>query len=409
MGQRVRSRIIALIFAILAAASLSSCGGTGSDDEASESTSSAVTNYSETASKNAYRQSSSSSESASSSEASEPESDTSDSESSSETSVGGSESSVPAEEDSGLSSSGSGSESSAPEASNAGLSESASPAAVSPTATGTRDNTPVVRLPSAPGTVVYGNNLVSIDCSNTASGYIMVKYTGSNGKVKMQLTLSGGSTYTYNLYSGYGYQAFPLSGGGGTYTVAVYENVSGNQYSQAYATTFAANVASGTIAFLYSNQYVSFNANSACVAKGAALAAGASSDLDVVANVYNWTINNVTYDFNKAANATSGYLPNPDSTLSSCTGICFDYAALMCAMLRSQNIPTRLVIGWSGSIYHAWISVYITNVGWLNDYIYFDGTGWKRMDPTFAAGGSNSKKINDYINNGANYNALEFH
>ena len=31
------------------------------------------------------------------------------------------------------------------------------------------------------------------------------------------------------------------------------------------------------------------------------------------------------------------------------------------------------------------------------------------MDPTFASGGENSRSINDYINNGANYNALEFH
>ena len=47
-------------------------------------------------------------------------------------------------------------------------------------------------------------------------------------------------------------------------------------------------------------------------------------------------------------------------------GICFDYAALMTAMLRSQGIPTKLEIGYSGEVYHAWISTYIDEIGWVD-------------------------------------------
>ena len=46
-------------------------------------------------------------------------------------------------------------------------------------------------------------------------------------------------------------------------------------------------------------------------------------------------------------------------------GICFDYAALMTAMLRSQDIPTKLVVGYTGNLYHAWINVYLEGQGWV--------------------------------------------
>lgn len=59
----------------------------------------------------------------------------------------------------------------------------------------------------------------------------------------------------------------------------------------------------------------------------------------------------LTYDKKKAQTVQSGYLPNVDQVLASKTGICFDYAALMTAMLRSQGIPTKLVVGYTGNVY----------------------------------------------------------
>lgn len=72
----------------------------------------------------------------------------------------------------------------------------------------------------------------SLDASNTASGYIMVKYTGSVGKIKVQVSKSGSETYTYDLNSSGTYEVFPLSEGNGTYQVKVFENIQGTQYSQ---------------------------------------------------------------------------------------------------------------------------------------------------------------------------------
>ena len=62
-------------------------------------------------------------------------------------------------------------------------------------------------------------------------GYIMVKYTGSVGKIKIQITKSGSETYTYDLNNSGVYEVFPLSEGSGSYQVKVFENIQGNQYS----------------------------------------------------------------------------------------------------------------------------------------------------------------------------------
>ena len=84
-------------------------------------------------------------------------------------------------------------------------------------------------------------------------------------------------------------------------------------------------------------------------------------------------------------------------------GICFDYAALMTGMLRSQSVPCKLVVGYAGDVYHAWISVYSEKDGWIDNAIWFDGSTWKRMDPTFASSNNRSDRIMEYIGDGENY------
>ena len=260
-----------------------------------------------------------------------------------------------------------------------------------------------VRTPAAPGTVVHSNAKAGFDASNASQGYIMAWYGGSADKVKVQIT-GGGSTYTYNLNTAGRKEVFPLTMGDGSYTVAVYERVTGNQYALAYSKQISVKLESAFLPFLYPNQYVNFSASSRTVSVAGTLAADAADQLGVVTNIYNYVISHITYDSYKAANVQSGYLPSVDSTLAAGTGICFDYAAVMAAMLRSQQIPTRLEVGYvSGGTYHAWISTYIAEVGWVDGIIQFDGKSWKLMDPTFASNGGSSPEIMQFIGNGANY------
>ena len=88
--------------------------------------------------------------------------------------------------------------------------------------------------------------------------------------------------------------------------------------------------------------------------------------------------------------------------MASKKGICFDYASLMAAMLRSQGIPTKLEVGYSGQAYHAWISVYLQETGWVDGIISFDGKDWTLMDPTLAAGNDRAS-VKKYIGDGSHY------
>ena len=261
-----------------------------------------------------------------------------------------------------------------------------------------------VRVPTASGTTTYENGKVVVDASNISQGYVMVRYSGGKEKIKIQIA-KGAVTYTYDLNARDAYEVFPFSEGNGTYSLKVFENVSGNQYAQIFSKDLAVNIVDQFLPFLYPNQYVNFSEGNAAVQVGAQVAAGAADEIGIVTNVFHYVVDNLTYDVAKAQSVQSGYLPNIDAVLAARTGICFDYAALMTAKLRTQNIPTKLVVGYTGSAYHAWVNVYITNVGWVDNAIYFDGQQWSLMDPTFMSSGGKSEQVRKYIGNASNYQA----
>lgn len=267
--------------------------------------------------------------------------------------------------------------------------------------TGTRDNTPLCLVPEADGILEMRNDVAVIDYSHADQGYICADYSGSVSKIKLRLSGPDGTDYTYDLH-GNGYEVFPLSAGSGSYKATIYENISGTSYSTCLYAGFDAVLANEFGPFLYPNQYVNFNADSKAVAKGAELAAGADTDLDVVISIYDYITASIKYDYNKASDPPAGYVTDVDEILSSGTGICLDYAALMSAMLRSQQIPTRLEVGYAKDAYHAWISVYTEETGWLNGLIEFTGSSWTLVDPTFGAN-SSEKSLKKFIGDGTNY------
>lgn len=269
--------------------------------------------------------------------------------------------------------------------------------------TSVRDNAPKVLVPKADGIVSYSNptETAVIDASHAEDGYVMVSYSGDNPKVKLQITGSNQITYSYDLH-GNGFETFPLTSADGSYTVAVYESLSSGRYAMALSEQIDVTMKNEFGPYLYPNQYVDFNASTKAVALASDVVSEAENDLDAVSNIYHYVIENITYDYDKANSVQSGYLPVVDETLASGKGICFDYASVMASMLRSQNIPTRLEIGYAAESYHAWISTYITDVGWINGIIEFDGKNWTLMDPTFAAS-SSEKALKKFIGDGSNY------
>lgn len=270
-----------------------------------------------------------------------------------------------------------------------------------------RDNTPYCPMPEAPGTEVYGNDVTTIDVSNAKDGYIMANYTGTCPKVKLQIIGPGSYKCTYNLNTAQ-YQAFPLTGGDGSYTITVNENIQTNEYSVSYELNLDVSISDPFSPYLTPSSYVNYHSDTRAVELAAQLCETATDDLDCVSAIYNYVIENISYDYDKAEKITSGalsnYIADIDDTLSSGKGICLDYAALMACMLRTQHIPTRLEVGYAGLGYHAWISVYIKDTGWVNGIVQFDGSSWSLMDPTFAASNS-EEELKEFIGDGTNYSA----
>ena len=260
---------------------------------------------------------------------------------------------------------------------------------------------------SAPGIESTQNDVAVIDYSNSAYGYVMVQYTAATSS-RLKVQVSNTTTYTYNLTPGH-WTAFPLSDGSGSYQVTVYQNVVDSKYAAVLGASFYASLHNEFEPFLHSNQYVNYDAAPNTVAMAAYLTGGITDTLGKVEAVYDYVVQNITYDTALAASVTTGYLPVLDHVMATRRGICFDYAAVMTGMLRSQGVPCKLVVGYAGSAYHAWISVWVEGSGWVDGVIWFDGHAWQRMDPTFASGGNSSADILAYIGNGANYSAKYFY
>lgn len=248
------------------------------------------------------------------------------------------------------------------------------------------------------------NELAKVDCSDTANGVILVEYLGQCEKVKVRIT-SGSSIYDYDLDPGG--SVFPLQSGSGAYNIKVLENVSGKTYAIALDMDFEARLSDSFRPFLMPAQYINYDSSCDCVYKAAQLCAGKSTDCEKAAAIFTYVTDNITYDKQLAAGVKSGYVPDPDKTLEKGSGICFDYASLFAAMCRSQNIPTKLVMGYvRGDVYHAWNEVYLEDIGWVTADLFLDSKGWNLLDPTFYAGAADKEEVSEYIGEGSDYSAV---
>jgi hypothetical protein len=259
---------------------------------------------------------------------------------------------------------------------------------------------------------VIGNAKAKVNTTYTSDGYVKIAYVGG-GSAKTKARIKGplGTEYTYDINNKGDFETYPLSEGDGSYTVGVFVNTSGTKYSTAYSGSFTVKLKDEFAPFIVSNQFVDYNDKTKCVAATPDIIqkSGAGDDLGRIKAVYEYVIKNFSYDKAKASSVKSGYLPVLDSIWDDRKGICFDYASVLSAMLRSQKIPCKLVVGYAGTTYHAWISVYTAENGWIDNIIEFDGKTWKLMDPTFASTGKQSASVMKYIGDGKNYSAKYYY
>lgn len=227
--------------------------------------------------------------------------------------------------------------------------------------------------PEAGGVTVFTDDSaqLTVDASNTAEGYIMVKCGGSDTRMKARLT-HGDEEYTYDLRTDGEYEVYPLQTGSGDYELTVFKNVEGTSYVKVYGTSFTADMPDEDRVFVYPSQYVWYTHDKNAVKLSFDLCDGLTDPAEKVQKIYDYLVWYLEYDNDKAATVKKGYIPDLDEILTVRKGICFDYSGLMAAMCRAQGIPVRLVIGYvqPDGLYHAW------------NQAYYDGQ-WHWLDATF--------------------------
>ena len=244
-----------------------------------------------------------------------------------------------------------------------------------------------------------GNEQILVDVSSVQSGYVGVSGI-SESRLKFQI-IKDDVTYTYDLPSDGTPTIYPIQSGNGTYVMRAMENVVDTKYACIYSTEVEVALRDEFQPYIRPSSYVNYKKDSKCVKKAAELAQQAPDALGVVSAVYDFICETVVYDTYKAETVQSGYLPTPDETMKTGKGICFDYASLAAAMLRSQGIPTKVIFGYVSpdDLYHAWNMFYTTETGWVTVSYKVDKNNWHRLDLTFSANGAD----NEFIGNGENY------
>ena len=259
-----------------------------------------------------------------------------------------------------------------------------------------------VLVPEAPVKKTLGNSPLVLDISDTDQGYLTAFSDSTDQMMNVQLTAEDGVVYSYFISPGES-AVIPFSSGSSTYQVSCYQQIRDSQYAALYADTLEIKLANEFLPFLYPNQYVNFTPDSEASKLALSMVSEDTSDIDALQIIYNYVVSHVTYDYDLADTVASGYLPDVDETLQTGKGICFDYAALTAAMLRSCDIPCKLQIGYAGDIKHAWINVYIRSRGWVDKAVEFSGDSWSRMDPTFDSNSEDKDTIQEYIGDNNNY------
>jgi transglutaminase-like putative cysteine protease len=198
----------------------------------------------------------------------------------------------------------------------------------------------------------------ALDVSNVNQGIIQVKVVNPNSK-KMKILIEKGSVrYSYTLQAK-SVESFPLQIGNGAYSISILENVTGDQYRILSQQSVTLSVNNENVIYLNSIQLIDWDTTMQAIAKTKELTAGKATDREKFDVIYAYMVSNFAYDFDKLQALTSDYLPVIDRVYNAKKGICYDYAAVFGAMLRSANIPSKLIMGYCDYVtqYHAWNEV----------------------------------------------------
>jgi len=222
------------------------------------------------------------------------------------------------------------------------------------------------------------------DKTNLAKGYITVTYDGEVVKkvvkIKVEIVGSPATFYSYTVITNDPIN-IPLNLGNGKYKLTLMEQVAGTKYRGLAVEQFDVKVTSPNDAFLVPSPIVAYKSDTKAVVDYQKLFTDKKLTTPKTQTelLYQNMTKNFKYDYDKAGEVNDkkkypdGYTPIIDSVYASQKGICYDYAAVTAAVLRSAGIPTKLVMGYTealGQTYHAWNEIYLDNKWIVVDLTY---------------------------------------
>lgn len=214
-------------------------------------------------------------------------------------------------------------------------------------------------------------------------GAIVIRYDVKAG-IKTKLVIAKGQNkYTYGLIPNKQQEVFPLQMGNGDYTITVLEQISGTKYKIVKEADVTLKLPDRSHVFLNSVQNINWSSSDKATELAKKLTRSAKSDKEKVEVIYEYIIGTIKYDTALASSELTDYLPDIDRTLEGKKGMCYDYASLFASMLRSVDIPTKLVMGSTDyvDVYHAWNEVYL-NGKWVTIDTTVDAS-WKSKGAAF--------------------------
>jgi hypothetical protein len=268
-------------------------------------------------------------------------------------------------------------------------------------------NLPEIKSPVA-GEHIASNSSAIIDFSNSTEGFIIVSYTGgSSNDIIVRITKDGkrighdGNGYLYRINNNGTSETIVLSEGNGVYTVCILRRSANGSATTILTQRIEVSLRHEFLPFLQPNKYVNYTTEGAVADLATQLLRDCPRRTTIA--TFNYVSRNIRYDFALVENGIPyWYEPNLEELLEvTRMGVCFDFASLMTAVLRLNNIPTKMIFGWAQvegeeRFFHAWVNVYLPDYGW----VFFDPTlrvGDLRFMPANPIRGKTSISSLDYL------------
>ena len=255
---------------------------------------------------------------------------------------------------------------------------------------------------------VYSNKFVSINTNTASEGYIIVENFDERAynlgvyiSTNVINDLDNNSCYTWiSDMEGKSSIKVPLTYGVTEYNITVvtsmtYEPTGTECSSKKAVLTFKPTTVSETGPFLFSAGEVIYDENMMFIKKAEEIAATCSNDFEKVEKIQAWITSYISYKKEEDTPMVV-YQCDLEKIYNRKTGVCYDYAVVLAAMLRSQGIPCRLVFGYYDGAGHVWTEVYVNSDGvHAADNVYLEGKKWSRVEATLSGANGSKEFINE--------------